>query len=42
MREYKPEPLVCTGASECIGAPSLAWHSVARDFPELRAYSLVP
>ena len=39
MREYKPPPLVCTGASECMGAYSNAWHSGARDFPELRVYS---
>ena len=38
MREYKPPPLVCTGASECMVAQSNACHSGARDFPELRVY----
>ena len=42
MREYKPPPLVCTGASESTGANSHAYHSGARDFPELRVYSRSP
>ena len=42
IRENKPPPFVCTGASECRGAHSHACHSSARDFPESRAYSRGP
>ena len=42
MREYNPPLLVCTGASECMGAQSNECHSVFRDFPELRVYSRRP
>ena len=42
MREYKPHPVVFTAASKCMGTQSQACHSGARDFPELRLYSLNP
>ena len=38
MREYKPHPLVYTGASECGRTHSHACHSGAPDIPELRVY----
>ena len=41
-REYKPHPLVYTGAYECGGTHSHACHSDAPDFPELRVYSRGP
>ena len=39
MREYKPHPLVGTGASDCSRADSHAWFSGARNFPEVRVHS---
>ena len=42
MREYKPPPFFCTCAWECSGAHSHAFHSGARDFPELHVYSRNP
>ena len=39
MPEYKPNPLVCTGPSECMGAPLHACHSGLRDFPKLPLHS---
>ena len=42
MREYKPHPLVFTGASEYMGVHSHACHSGSRDFLELRVFPRRP
>ena len=42
MREYKPQRLVCTCASECSGTHSHPCHSSTPNFPELRVYYRTP
>ena len=42
MRACKDHPLLCAGASECMGGHSHACHSGGREFPELCVHSRTP